>query len=104
MLGRCGSWSPAIRAGRDNHVIGGVAHSVNLDDTRTGESAAAAQQADAPVLQPALLPGLGVVGDHEVTPSKRRLNIDLCIRCRSTGTSTASSGRSSVFDWIQAHY
>ena len=68
------------------HVNGGVAHSIHLDDTRTGDSAATAQQADAPVLQPALLPGVEVVGNHEVTPRKRRLNIDSRIRCRSTGT------------------
>src|SRR6266550_5960118 len=68
------------------HVNGGVAHSIHLDDTRTGDSAATAQQADAPVLQPALLPGVEVVVDHEVTPSQRRLNIDSRIRCRSTGT------------------
>ena len=68
------------------HMIGGVAHSIHLDDTRTGDSAATAQQADAPVLQPALLPGVEVVVDLEVTPSKRRLNIDSRIRCRSTGT------------------
>ena len=42
-----------------------------------GEPAAAAQQVDAVVRQPALLPGVGVVGDHEVAPRERRLDVDL---------------------------
>ena len=61
-------------------MLGGVPHAVDLDDARAGEPAAAAQQVDAVVGQPALLPGVGVVGDHEVTPGKRRLDIDLGAR------------------------
>ena len=37
----------------------------------------AAQQVDAVVGQPALLPGVGVVRDHEVAPGERRLDVDL---------------------------
>jgi hypothetical protein len=71
-----------IGAVREDHVVGGVAHAVDLDDTRTGEPASAAQQVDAVIGQPALLSGIGVVRDHEVTPGKRRLDIDLGARGR----------------------
>ena len=36
-----------IGAVREDHVVGGVAHAVDLDDARAGEPAAAAQQIDA---------------------------------------------------------
>ena len=42
-----------------------------------GEPAGAAQQVDAVPCQPALLAGVGVVGDHEVAPGERRLDVDL---------------------------
>ena len=42
-------------AGRQDDVPGGVPHPVDLDHARPGEPAAAAQQVDAVVLQPALL-------------------------------------------------
>jgi hypothetical protein len=42
-----------------------------------GEPAAAADQVDAVVGQPALLAGVGVVGDHEVAPRQRGLDVDL---------------------------
>ena len=66
-----------IGAGRHDDVLGGVAHAVDLDHARPGEPAAAAQQVDPLVRQPALLPGVGVVRDHEVTPGQRRLDVDL---------------------------
>ena len=50
---------------------------VDLDDAGAGEPAAAAEQVDAAVGQPALLPGVGVVRDHEVTPGQRRFDVDL---------------------------
>ena len=53
------------------------AHAVDLDHARPGELAAAAQQVDALARQPALLPGVGVVRDHEVPPGQRRLDVDL---------------------------
>ena len=65
--------------GQDD-VIGGVAHAVDLDHAWAGQSAAAAQQVDAVVGQPALLSGVGVVRDHEVTPRERRLDVDLGAR------------------------
>ncbi len=67
-----------------NHVVSGVAHAVDLDDARTREPPGAAQQVDAAIGQPALLPGVRVVGHHEVAPGKRRLDIDLGTRCRLT--------------------
>ena len=63
-------------------MVGGVAHAVDLDDARAGEPAGAAQQVDAVVGQPALLSGVGVVGDHEVAPGERRLDVDLGARGR----------------------
>jgi hypothetical protein len=63
-------------------VVGGVAHTVDLDDARAGEPAAAPQQIDAVIGQPALLSSIGVVRDHEVTPGERRLDIDLGARGR----------------------
>ena len=47
-----------------------------------GEPAAAAQQVDAVVLEPALLARVGVVRDHEVAPGERRLDVDLRVRRR----------------------
>ena len=49
---------------------------------RAGEPARASQQVDAVVGQPALLAGVGVVGDHEVTPGEGRLDVDLGARRR----------------------
>ena len=66
-----------IGAGRHDHMPGGVAHAVDLDHARPGESPGPAQQVDALARQPALLPGVGVVGDHEVAPGERRLDVDL---------------------------
>ncbi len=66
----------------EDDVFGRVAHAVDLNDARPREPAAAAQQVDAGACQPALLAGVGVVGDHEVTPGERRLNVDLRARRR----------------------
>ena len=52
--------------------------------------------------QPALLSGVGVVRDHEVTPGQRRLHIDLALAAASRAPWTASPGRSSVFDGMHA--
>ena len=46
-------------------------------DAGPGEPAAAADQVDPVVGQPALLAGVGVVGDHEVAPGERGLDVDL---------------------------
>ena len=61
-------------------MLGGVAHAVDLDDPGPGEPPAAAEQLDAVIGQPALLAGVGVVGDHEVTPGERRLDVDFGAR------------------------
>ena len=71
-----------VGAVRQDDVVGGVAHAVDLDHARPGEPAGAAQQVDALARQPALLAGVGVVGDHEVTPGERRLDVDLRARRR----------------------
>ncbi|HET6774236.1 MAG TPA: hypothetical protein VFH36_13050 [Acidimicrobiales bacterium] len=65
---------------RQHDVLGGVAHPVDLDHARPGEPARAAQQVDARPRQPALLAGVGVVRDHEVTPPQRGLDVDLGVR------------------------
>jgi len=58
-------------------VLSGVPHTVDLNNAPSGQPPAAAQQLDAVVCQPAHLPRVGVIGDHEVTPGERRLDIDL---------------------------
>ncbi len=64
-----------------NHdVLGRVSHAVDLDDPGAGQAADAAQKVDAVIGQPALLSGIGVLGDHEVAPGERRLHIDLRTR------------------------
>jgi hypothetical protein len=65
---------------RENHMIRGMAHTVDLHDPRAGEPPAAAQQLDAAIGKEALLASVGVFGDDEVTPGERRLNIDLGAR------------------------
>src|SRR5204863_4168709 len=42
-----------------------------------GEPAAAAQQRDPLAGEPALLPGVGVLGDHEVAPGEHGPDVDL---------------------------
>ena len=66
-----------IGAGRNDDVVRRVAHAVDLDGARAGEPAAAAQQVDTGVGQPSLLAGVGVVGDHEIAPGERRLDVHL---------------------------
>ena len=65
-----------------HHVVGRVAHAVDLDDARARKPAVAAQQVDAVIRQPALVAGVGEVGDHEVAPRERRLDVDLGARRR----------------------
>jgi len=66
-----------IGAGRHHDVFGGVARAVDLDHARPGQLAGAADQVDALARQPALLPGIGMVRDDEVTPGQGRLDVDL---------------------------
>ncbi len=56
-------------------MLGGVGHTADLYHARPGEPAAAAQQVDARAGQEAHLPGVGIIGDHEVTPRQRRLDV-----------------------------
>ena len=82
-----------IRAGRQHDMPGGVACAVDLDRTGPGELAGPPQQVDSLARQPALLPGVGVVRDHEVTPGQRRRGVELrggrrlaCLVHRLAGT------------------
>jgi hypothetical protein len=66
-----------VRTACDDDVVRRMADAVDLDDTSAGEPAAAAQQVDPRSRQPALLTRVRVLGDHEVAPRERRLDIDL---------------------------
>src|SRR5262249_49891383 len=66
-----------LGAVREHDVVGGVPGAVDLDRTGAGEPAAAAQEVDAVVREPALLPGVGVVRDHEIAPREHGLHVDL---------------------------
>jgi len=57
-----------------------MAHPVDLDNAAPGEPAAAAQQVDAVIREPALLCGVGPVRDHEVAPRERGLDVDIRAR------------------------
>ena len=85
-------------------VLGRVAHAVDLDRARCRRAGRLPRSSvDALLGQPALLPGVGVVGDHEVAPGERRLDVDLGGRRRlARAACTASPGRSSVFDGMHA--
>ena len=58
-------------------MVGRVLDAVDLDHPGTRETAAPTDQIDLVVGQPALLSGVAVVGDHEVAPGERGLDIDL---------------------------
>ena len=66
-----------VGAGRQHDVRRGVARVADLDDAWTGQPAGAADQVDALARQPGLLPGVGVVRDHEVAVGQRRLDVNL---------------------------
>ncbi len=67
-----------VGAACDDDVLGRMAHAVDLDDAGSGEPAGAAQEVDARSRQPALLPGVGVLGHHEVAPRECGPDVDLC--------------------------
>ena len=58
-------------------VPGGVPRAVHLDHAGPGQPAGTAQEVDPVVRQPALLPGVGVVRDHEVPPGQRGRHVHL---------------------------
>ena len=58
-------------------MLGGVANAVDLHHARPGQPPATAKQVDAVIGEPTLLTGVGVVGDHEVSPGKDGLDVDL---------------------------
>src|SRR5581483_3035229 len=67
-------------------VLRGVADAVDLDRAGAGEATGAADQVDPVLGQPARLPRVGVVRDHEVAPGERSLDVDLGARRRLAGT------------------
>ena len=87
--------------GQDD-VIGRVAHAVDVDDTRTGQPAGAAQQVDLVLGQPAHLTGVGVVRDLEVTPGEHRLDVHLGTRGGIVRPVHRLAGRSNVFEGMHA--
>ena len=94
-----------VGAVREHDVRGRVARAADLDRAGAGEPAGPAQQRDALLGEPALLPRVRVVGDHEVAVRERGVDVDLARwpppRARPC---TASPGRSSVFDGMHAQY
>jgi hypothetical protein len=50
---------------------------VHLNDTGAREATRTAHQIDVTVREPPLLPGIGIVGHHEVTPGEGCLDIDV---------------------------
>ena len=67
-----------VGAARDDDVVGGVAHAVDLDRARARRAGRcrAAARCPRPSSQRSW-PGVGVVGDHEVALRERRLDVDL---------------------------
>ena len=66
-----------VGAVREDDVPGGVTGAVDVHDARSGEPAVTSQQVDPLVGEPALLPGVGVVGHHEVAPREDSVDVDL---------------------------
>ena len=90
----------------EHDVLGGVAHAVDLDraGARRAGRCRAAGRCRCSASQRSC-PGVGVVGDHEVAPRERGLDVDLA-RCAAASRApcTASPGRSSVLDGMHAQY
>ncbi len=64
-----------IRAGRQHHMRRRVTPAVDLDHAGPAQAPGAADQVDALARQPGLLPGVGVVRDHEVAIGQRARDI-----------------------------
>jgi hypothetical protein len=58
-------------------VLGRVPHPVDLHYADPGDAARPAQQVDAMFGEPALLAGVGIARDHEVTPRECARDVDL---------------------------
>ena len=69
-----------VGAARDHDVLGRVTDAVDLHDARSGEAARPADEGDAAVGEPALLPGVGPLRDHVVAPRERRPHVHLRAR------------------------
>ena len=70
-------WRDRIRSSRHHDVVGGMAHAIHFDNTYSSQPANTAQQSNALGREPALLAGIGVVGNHVIAPRKRRGNVNL---------------------------
>ena len=71
---------------RGHHdVFRRVADTVDIDQAGAGQPPRPSQKIDAAVRQPALLTGVGVVGDHEVPPGQRGLDVDVGCCCGLAG-------------------
>ncbi len=66
-----------VGAVREHHLRGRVARAADLHRAGAGEPAGPAQERDALLGQPALLPRVRVVGDHEVAVRERGVDVDL---------------------------
>ena len=69
-----------IGAVGQHHVLGRVPHPVDLHYAGPGDAARPAQQVDAMFGEPALLAGVGIARDHEVSPRERGREVDLRVR------------------------
>ena len=65
-----------VGAVRQDDVLRGVTAAVDLDGAGARQRAAPPDQVDPVLGEPALLPGVGVVRDHEVAPRERCLDVD----------------------------
>ena len=60
----------------EDDVVGGMAHAVHVHHPGASQPSSATKQVDAVVRQPAFLPGVRVVRDHEVAPGEGCLDVD----------------------------
>jgi len=69
-----------IGAGSEDDVLRRIAGAVHFHDTLARETSMASLEIDAVLGEPAFLPGIGVVRDHEVTPRERGFSVDRRVR------------------------
>ena len=91
-----------LRAVREHDVLRAVAHAVDLDHARPSEPAAAAQQLDALPRQPALLRGVRVSETMKSRQASAASTSTSPLAAASRASCTASPGRNSALDGMQA--
>jgi hypothetical protein len=73
-----------------------MANPVHLDDTDAGEATRTAHEIDTTVREPALLPSIGILRHHEVTPGEGCRDIDIgdsgCLTCTVDGLARTQEG------------